>query len=155
MAKPRKAIGDIQNAADGYLNEIALRSAEIEALIAEAQTAMEALEKAYSEKVKPLTILLKSAEVELMQTMRFNKAVLFDGTDVVNLPHGRLIHERGDKVKIPRTALGSCEAQGFTDVIKIVKSLDRESIEKWPDERLFLIGAERKPSETFNYEVKK
>ena len=43
----------------------------------------------------------------------------------------------------------------FGEVVKIVKSLDREAIEKWPDERLFLIGAERKPKEEFNYDLKK
>lgn len=155
MAKPRKAIGDIQHIADEYLNEIALRSSEIETLSAEAQAAMQALEDSYNERIKPLAILLKSAETALLQTMRFNKSVLFDGTDVVNLPHGRLIHEKGDKVTIPRTALASCKEQGFTDVIKTVESLDRETIEQWPDERLFLIGAKRKPQEMFNYEVKK
>ena len=36
-----------------------------------------------------------------------------------------------------------------------MKSLDREAIEKWPDERLFLIGAERKTREEFSYDLKK
>jgi hypothetical protein len=36
-----------------------------------------------------------------------------------------------------------------------VESLDRDAIEKWPDERLFLIGAVRKPAEKFDYEISK
>jgi len=49
----------------------------------------------------------------------------------------------------------NCEEQGFGEVVKIAKSLDREAIEKWPDERLFLIGAERKPKEEYSYDLKK
>jgi hypothetical protein len=86
--------------------------------------------------------------------MKKNKGVLFDDTDVVNLAHGSLIREKGDHVTIPKTALAACKENKFTDVIKVVESLDRDEIEKWTDAKLTLIGAERKPKEEFNYSLK-
>ena len=98
---------------------------------------------------------LESDEKALQSLMKRNKAVLFDGTDVVNLPPGSLIHSKVDKVSIPKTALAECEAQHFDDVIKTVKSLDRDAIEKWPDAKLVLIGAGRKTKEEYSYNLKK
>lgn len=96
-----------------------------------------------------------ATEKQLITLMKQNKPILFDGTDVVNLPHGSLIHNIADKVSIPKTALAECKAQGFQDVIKIAESLDRDKIEKWPDAKLILIGAERKQKEEFSYDLKK
>jgi len=36
----------------------------------------------------------------------------------------------------------------------VVESLDRDAIEKWPDAKLVLIGAERKPKEEFSYNIR-
>jgi hypothetical protein len=89
--------------------------------------------------------------------MKTYKHALFDGTDVVALPHGMLVYSRTDKVTIPRdhaAVIALCEDLEFGEAVKIAKSLDREAIEKWPDERLFLIGAERRPKEEFSYDLK-
>jgi len=141
--------------ADAYLYEIAVRTAAVQEILDEANAATQALVARYNAQLEPLGALLISAVMALEQTMKHNKKTLFDGTDVVNLHHGSLIHSIVDKVKIPKTALATCEELGFAEVIKIAKSLDREAIEKWSDERLFLIGAERKPKEEFSYDLKK
>ncbi len=96
---------------------------------------------------------LEDFEKALLSLMKKNKGVLFDGTDVVNLQHGALIREKGDHVTIPKTALTACKENKFTDVIKTVESLDRDAIEKWPDAKLTLIGAARKPKEEFKYTI--
>jgi hypothetical protein len=150
---PAKA--GIQEQANGYLREIAIRTADIEALHAECEEAIQEAKARYALRIEARDVLLKSAVTALMQTMKFNKKILFDGTDVVNLPHGSLIHSVKDKVSIPRDALAKCEELGFDEVVKIAKSLDREAVEKWRDEKLFLIGAERKPKEEFSYDLKK
>jgi hypothetical protein len=161
MMKPRKssdvnpAKAGIQEQANGYLREIAIRTADIEALHAECEAAIQEAKARYALRIDARDVLLKSAVTALMQTMKFNKKILFDGTDVVNLPHGSLIHSVADKVSIPRDALAKCEELGFDEVVKIAKSLDREAVEQWPDARLFLIGAKRKPKEEFSYDLKK
>lgn len=97
---------------------------------------------------------LEADEKALFSLMKKHKGLIFDGTDVVNLPPGSLIHNKVDRVTIPKTALADCKAQGFQEVIKVVESLDRDAIEKWPDAKLVLIGAERKAKEEFKYSLK-
>ncbi|MCE5212966.1 MAG: host-nuclease inhibitor Gam family protein [Deltaproteobacteria bacterium] len=123
-------------------------------LKAKASAEMEAVLLPYKAFLDALQNDKAALEKELTALMKKNKGVLFDGTDVVNLIHGSLIREKGDHVTIPKTALAACEEQGFDDVIKIVKSLDRDAIEKWSDAKLTLIGAERKTKEEFTYSLK-
>ncbi len=159
MTKPRKkdefilTPAEIKRAADACLAEIAVYNAGIEALEAEAKAALQALEAEYSARLEPLKGKLKLCIAWLIDTMKANKAELFDGTDIIRLPHGSLLHSITDKVSIPRDALARCEELGFDEVVKIAKSLDRDAVEKWPDERLILIGAERKQKEAFSYDL--
>jgi len=97
---------------------------------------------------------LKRDAAALLALMKRHRRALFAETDVVNLPAGSLIRTEADKVTIPRGALERCIALALDDAIKTVKSLDREAVEKWPDERLFLIGAKREPREEFSYDIK-
>jgi len=152
--KEKQPLFVIKEMADIWLGEIRLQQAAIDSAIETRQNELRRIDAQYEETIRPLVESRDYAIAQIMKLMKANKAVLFDGTDIVDLEEGRLIHGKEDKVKIPKTALDSCEAQGFTDVVKIVKSLDREAIEKWTDEKLFLIGATRKPKETFNYETK-
>ena len=140
--------------ADALLAEIRTRAADIAAIEAEAQEKIAGISAEYEEKLTPLRLLLASADKALAGLMKAEKKSIFAGGDVLNLVNGSLIRNQDWKVTIPRDALGKCEEMGFHDVIKIAKSLDREAIEKWADERLFLIGAERKPATKFSYEIK-
>jgi hypothetical protein len=98
---------------------------------------------------------LADEEKKIISLMKKNKGVLFAETDVVNLVPGSLIRNEDEKVTIPKTALQACKDNGFKEVIKIVESLDRPAIEKWPDAKLTLIGAERKPTEEFSFDLRK
>jgi len=149
-----QSLPELKKRADDYLSEIRQVSAEIEKAGAEAEAQIEAIRAAYKKRIQVQEILLESAKLALQQTMKFNKRTLFDGTDVVNLVNGSLIRSLADKVTIPRDALAKCEEQGFDEVIKIAKSLDREAVEKWSDEKLLLIGAVRKPKEEYSYNLK-
>ena len=158
MTKPRKTtkirpLAEIKIAANAWLIQIAGYKADIEAIEADAKTALQVLEAEYGAKLEPLKAELKLYVSRLVDTMKANKKTLFDGTDVVRLVNGSLIHSVADKVSIPRDALAICEELGFDEVIKIAKSLDRDAVEKWPDERLVLIGAERKQKEEFSYDL--
>ena len=146
---------DIRERADRILadigkamHEIALREREYNSAIAELTEWFEKQAHASRER-------LKRHEKELTALMKKNRTALFEGTDVVALANGSLIHNCRDRVSIPRDALAKCEDLGFNEVVKIAKSLDREAVEGWPDERLFLIGAERKPKDEYSYDLKK
>lgn len=124
-------------------------------LEAEFNAAALRLQADYETLLAPWRTKLAADEKTLQRLMKSARRVLFADGDIVYLQNGNLLYAKGDRVVIPRGALAKCEEQGFADVIKVAKSLDREKIEKWPDELLVLIGAERKPTETFNYEIKK
>ena len=145
----------IQAEADGILGDILQTTQEIARLQAAYDDAVNALTESFDGKAIFLRESLKDDDARLKVLMKHSKVELFTDTDVVNLAHGSLIRALVDKVKIPKTALATCEALGFADVVKIAKSLDREAVEKWSDEKLILIGAERKPKEEFSYDLKK
>jgi hypothetical protein len=144
----------VRGNADMYLRDLSYHTVELNNLRAEYEAAIKEVDKKYMLKMEAFEALKKGCELAIMQTMKYEKKILFDGTDVVNLPHGSLIRNVGDHVTIPKTALEACKENKFNDVIKIVESLDRDAIEKWPDAKLVLIGAERKKKEEFKYTVK-
>jgi len=156
MAKQKNGNGDlaiVRGTADTYLRDLSYHTGTLNYVRAEYEAAIKEVDKKYALKLEALEALKKSCDLAIMQTMKYEKKILFDGTDVVNLPHGSLIRNVGDHVTIPKTALEACKENKFIDVIKIVESLDRDSIEKWPDSKLTLIGAERKKKEEFKYTV--
>jgi hypothetical protein len=162
--KPRKTLkggqishlppGNTLPLAEGYLCQIREYARQIAAVEAEHREEADALALRYDARLRNLREARERNHDQIMRLMKSARTFLFDGIDVVDLPSGSLIRTLADHVTIPRDAIEKCEALGLTEAIKIAKSLDREAVEKWPDERLFLIGAERKPEEKFSYDVK-
>jgi len=160
MARRLKAndFGEAAVRADDLLENIRAAREIIDDLEREYLEVAARLKAEYETRLKPFREELAGDEKALLALMKACRDALFDGTDVVYLSNGTLVHSRKDKVSIPRNhdaVIALCEEHGFVDAVKIVKSLDREAIEKWPDERLFLIGAERKTREEFSYDLKK
>jgi len=149
---PRKSPDQLANE---LLFEIRVRQKAIAEIEAEAQEKIAKITAEYEAMLAPRRILLESADKALIGLMKAEKKALFAKSDVMNLPHGSLVRSQDWKVKIPRDALGKCEELGFSEVVKVAKSLDREAVEKWADEKLFLIGAERKPATKYSYEIRK
>jgi len=141
--------------ADTTLALIRERKSKIDTLESEAEQAIKTTAEMYQQALSPLKKELESLEKLLIKTMKREKRTLFAGRDIVQLHNGILLYSKEQKVKIPRDALGKVKEAGFTEAVKVAESLDRAIVESWPDEKLFLIGAERKPTETFNYELKK
>jgi len=140
--------------ADSMLARIAEDTRKIDELTAEYNAAVSRLIAEYEARLAPLKQSVIHEEKNLTALMRAARAELFDGRDTVSLPHGVLYHSIVERVIIHRDALAKCEELGFFEAVKIVKSLDREVVERWPDERLMLIGAERKTKEEFSYDVR-
>jgi phage host-nuclease inhibitor protein Gam len=147
-------IQKIKADADDLLNYLRDVTEGIADLEARANAEMAEVTARYGAWLNPLRDELAARGKELIALMKKNKGVLFDGTDVVDLVNGSLIREKGEKVTIPKTALAACKENKFTDVIKVVESLDRAAIEKWPDAKLLLIGAARKAVEELKYNIK-
>jgi len=152
--RPEISLSEAKERAEALLSDVKGLQEAADLLMAECKEAIARVTRQYDEKISPLIEMLRDDEKDLVRLMKSAKGALFADGDIVYLPNGNLLYAQGDHVVIPRDALARCEEHQFLDVIKTVKSLDREAIEKWTDEKLILIGAERKPTETFNYEIK-
>ncbi len=155
MAKtPLKPLSAVCQDADDLLKEISSLRAVVADIAAEYEAAVERIREEYRQRMAPFNADLEKAEKEIVALMKGHRREVFAAGDILALTHGALIRELAEKVKIPRDALAKCEALGFSEAVKIAKSLDRAVVEGWPDERLFLIGAERKLVEEFKYDLK-
>jgi hypothetical protein len=144
----------IQETAEALLESITRTQGIMTMKMGAYNAAITLITDKYEKEISGYNAALDADEKSLLSLMKKNKVVLFEGTDVVNLQHGSLIREKGNKISIPKTALAICQ-KSYRDVIKVVESLDRDAIEKWPDSKLLLIGAERKKKEEFKYSLKK
>jgi len=127
----------------GYAVSSASMEAEIEAIRAKNRLKIAAYNKAVDEYEKDLKSLVKKTRKEL-----------FSGADQVTLDNGVLLFTSGIKVRIPRNALETIEKEGWTEAVRIAKTINRPVIEAWPDDKLAKIGATKKKVEEFNYELK-
>jgi len=114
-----------------------------------------AVAKKYEPLVRPLAERLERRVKALKDLMKKETADLFGGADIIRLANGLLTHTTERRVTIPRDALEKVEAQGWTEAVKIKKSVDRPVVEAWPTERLTVIGAKKRLVHIFGYEVKK
>lgn len=141
--------------ASGILSRMRSAARSIDNLQAQMDVEIAAIVEKYKNQMETFQVLFKGLEVDLITLMKANKIALFAKSDVVNLPPGILIHSIVERVSIPRDAILACKENGWTDVIKVVESLDRNAVEQWPDAKLAAIGAQRKPKEEFKYDLKK
>jgi len=146
-------VDKVLETADRILAQMAERKAALEALEKEAEAEIQAVRAAYASRIRREREWLQGLEGSLIRLMKAQRKVIFGERDKVSLPHGALLHGWEQRTRIPRDALAKIEAAGWTEAIRIVKSLDRAVIEGWPVERLAAIGAERKAVEVYKYEI--
>ena len=140
--------------ADNLLIEISVITGQLTRLEAQAEAELKAVRERYEGPLGKFKEVLKALDAELIKHMKKHRAEIFDGTDQVNIENGILLYGEEDKVKIPRDAVEKIEAQGWEEALAKTVSVRREVVAEWPEERLVLIGAERKHVETFSYELK-
>jgi len=153
-SQPEPGEHEIFGQAEEHLFEIRMARAEVVIIEENAEKQIRAVKGQFANALGIIQARLKAHEDGLMLLMKDNKTALFAERDKVSLTNGALLYQKGDKVTIPKTALAKIEAAGWGDeAIKTVKSVIREVVEKWSAERLAVIGARRRPTESYNYEV--
>ncbi|MFH2011699.1 MAG: host-nuclease inhibitor Gam family protein [Pseudomonadota bacterium] len=144
----------LEECADIMLRNIKYTVDRIGALEKQAEAEMAVIRERYEPELGLLKEQLVELDKEIVSLMKENKGQLFDGREKISLANGILLFTKDWKVSLPRDAVAKIEEYGFVEAIKIAKSVDRAIMEKWPDERLFLIGGKRKLIEKFEYETK-
>ena len=139
--------------ADRLLDDIGKITERLKNAETEAETETETVRAHYARGIDPLRDRLKELDEELITLMKSRCVPLFDGKDTVKLLHGILLYAREMKVSIPRDALELIKYWGWKEAILIAESVNRAVVEKWPDERLVVIGAKRKEKKSYSYEL--
>jgi len=145
---------EVLELAEALLQEIQIKSETLKEFQAEMEEEYRMIRAEYADRITWLKSDVEELDKNLIKLMRGNKKSLFEDTDTVKLEEGILLYGKNKKVSLPRDALKKALKAGYDEAVKISKSLDRAVVEKWPDERLFMIGGKRQLVEKFSYEVK-
>lgn len=120
----------------------------------DAEAELARVREKYQEEISNLEALIAVSEKKLKAIMKDHDPEIFGGSDKVTLSNGLLLRSESYKVRIPRNALPKIEAQGWHEAIKVVKSINRGVVGKWPESRLMIIGAERRKVVNYEYEIR-
>ncbi|MBN2060730.1 MAG: host-nuclease inhibitor Gam family protein [Deltaproteobacteria bacterium] len=141
----------------GKADDLLVRIAEAEGLInsdaGDMACEIELIKEKYGSKINYWKRIMKDLEKDLVALMKKNSAEIFDGEDRVELKHGSLLFQIEERVKKARGVLEKLEEHGFTEALEISKKVNWDELEKWPVERLALVGTERKRKEVFTHEL--
>ena len=158
MAKKKADKVVLFGTADILLGSLAEADAEIARLEKAAEEEASQVRERYQAQLTFLKRHREENEKELLKIMKSGREAFFADGDVRALPNGTLLHAVENKVVIhgkKEEVIARAEGAYLLAAIKIEKSLDRDRINKMPDDLLAVIGAERKPVEIFNYDLKK
>ena len=144
----------VRSEADQLLTDIGQVVVRLKKVEADAEAEIETVRAHYAKSIDPLRERVGELDKELITLMKSRCVPLFDGKDTLKLLHGILLYNKEDKVSIPRDALEKIKGQGWKEAILIAESVNRAVVEKWPDERLVVIGAKRKEKKTYSYELR-
>jgi hypothetical protein len=141
--------------ADDLLSELSAAEQAEASLAARYQAQMDALkhdmeiERAIVRESRDL------ARARLVAFAKYHRAAVFGGADRRDLPHGALL--LASKVSLAgkqKVSISAVERYGSPEDVRVVKSVNWDTVGNWPDERLILIGVTRKCIEAVEYELK-
>lgn len=143
------------NAALGELASLGRKLNEIEN---EMNEDIDRLRKVAEVKAAPHVHRIEALEAGLKAYADFN-ADLFAERKSMDLPFGIFGFRMSKGIRLLGKAswkevLGLCKQYAFTEAIRFKEELDKEAMEKWPEERLTLVRAQRSTKNEFFYELK-
>lgn len=152
-------IDDLQRA-EGALAEMAAIDGKLAKAEIDMNKAIEAARARAGDVGTPLLNRRKELEAALKSYAKRQKSVLFTSRQSLDLGFGSLGYRNGRKlVQIDGVTqdftLQKLKDLGFSEAINITESVAREKMEKWPEERLELVGVRWKESISYFVEVNK
>jgi phage host-nuclease inhibitor protein Gam len=169
MKKESTEAGAIRQQADDALWEIADLKATIKSEAAKCAAEQQKIIDKYTADIAAFETMLEGCEKSLLSLLKANKATLW-GAEATNLklftaPHSEIVYlENGElryEVSTPVALPKSHEAliatlenlgAGYAEAIKVKKSLDKDQVNAWPDDKLTVAGLTRKgPKEAFDF----
>ena len=141
----------VLEAAGNLLGEIREWTAAQAAVSIEAEAELAVIREKYG--LDRYEVEIADREKQLMDLMKKRPLAIFGTSDKKVLPDGVLSFGEEDKVTIPKTALAAIKEQGWTEAIRVTEEVKRPVVAGWPNERLAVIGATRKPKRSYRYDL--
>jgi phage host-nuclease inhibitor protein Gam len=144
-AKLHGPVVDEQRQAEGALAEMAALERKIAQATLEMQETCDAAKAEARGIITPLEARKKELEAAVKKWATMNKSVLFTEKKTLDLAFGVIGFHAGTKVRqmngvSEEDTLAKLKQYGFTDGITITETPNREVMEKWPEDRLALVG---------------
>ncbi len=145
---------DVLQNVDKKLAEIAKLKEEYNKINQAAQKELEQVKSKYQDSLGSLEEQIKAADESIRQYLKKHKVEIFgDFSDMAEVEHGSVFYRSKLVVHRARGVLKKLEEMDLKEAIKITKSVKWDIVEKWPDEKLEMIGTKRKKREDFEYEI--
>lgn len=146
------------DAANGALAEIAAMKRSIADIERELNDGIDRLKAEAEADAAPMHVRLSAIENGLLAFAEFNKDELFKDKRSKDLDFGSLGYRKSKELKTQSKwtwamVLGKIKEMDFKEGIRVKESVDKDELQKWPDERLEIVGVRRVPKDTFWYEI--
>lgn len=162
MAKKAKLISmtvDDQKQAEGALAEMAALERKIEQAKLVMQEEADAAKAKAQGIITPLEARWKELNGAIKKWATMNKSVLFVERKSLDLAFGSFGFVASTKVQQmngvgEEETITKLKQYGFTEGIRIIEEVNKEAMEKWPEERLALVGCLRRSADNWFCKVK-
>jgi phage host-nuclease inhibitor protein Gam len=142
------------NAADDTLRRIAEAKAEIAKLEGKVNLRLDEVKDRFRTDCEPLLAEIAKLEKSLSVYAEYNRCELFKDKKTLELIFGFIGYRQSTSISITKDTLGLLEKYGYTNAIAIKKTVDKEAMRDWDDERLELVAATRNVDDKFWLETK-
>ncbi len=157
--------------ADDDLCEIADLNTTIAHLQEKCEMEQKKLLAKYAAEIAPFEAMKDRCAKDLLALMQAHKGLIWGDaantalspephSEILRLENGELRYEVSTPVALPRkheALIATLEnlGAGWKEAVKVKKSLDKDAVNAWPDDKLTVAGLERKgPVESFDYTLK-
>jgi phage host-nuclease inhibitor protein Gam len=136
------------------LRQLALLGEDLKKKMVSYGEAIEAVKERHEAGMNKLQAQINTIEKGLKAYMKKHSAGIFEGDDRVELENGSLLFKVEYRVKQARGVLKKLEELGIDEAVEVSKKVKWNELEKWPVEKLVMVGTEKKRKEIFDYELK-
>ncbi len=149
----RKIYPEVYKTADDLLAELKKAKEEHQKYMEQAEKEIRQVREKWLPVLESLETRINTLDRKIKSLAKKNRSEFFSETERVELANGALLYHAKWRVKRARGVLERLEGLGMTEAIKVSKSVKWDVLEKWPDEKLFVVGTERVLKEDFSYEL--
>lgn len=151
--KPIPVLKDV-NEINGTLSKIAALDAELKTIDKNDDERIAAIKAEAAKHGKRLRVQIKLLEKALRKYGKDNKRLICSNdTRSIELPFGTIGFRRSTSLKVSPDTMELLEKK-FPKAIRVKKTIDKNELRKWDDEKLGRVGAKKRTADNFYYKLK-